>query len=414
MHNEEPNRMGAADTVIRGLQAHLQQPIAAERAWAEHFSIIVHCHLRWDFVWQRPQQIFSRLARMHRVLFIEDAILGDGEASLGITEPHPNVVRVVPSLPHGMGIDAQCRATLQLLRRAMDSHPLLSGRFEQAVQWFYSPMTSPVFLGQFGARGIVYDCMDELANFRFAPPELREREAFLMAKADVVFTGGRQLYDSKSRHHGNVHFYGCGVDAVHFGQARLASTKVPQSIAALTRPVFGYFGVIDERLDYALIEALADRFPEASVAMVGPLAKVERAQLPSRPNIFWLGQQSYEALPSIVKGFDVCLMPFAMNEATQFINPTKTLEYMAAGKPIVSTPVPDVVRNFAPVVDIAATEEAFCDAVERAWRAPSQDHIGEGIARANAATWDATVASMAQDIRNAVSDYASATAQASA
>jgi len=317
-------------------------------------------------------------------------------------------------LPPGMSVDAQSQAVLALLRRAMDSHPLLSGRFDEAVQWFYSPMTAPVFLGQFGARGIVYDCMDELANFRFAPPELREREAFVISKADVVFTGGYQLYASKSKQHDNVHFYGCGVDVEHFGQARLAETTVPQSLAKLTKPVFGYFGVIDERIDYALIEALADRFPDASIAMVGPLAKVERENLPRRDNIHWLGQQSYEALPCIVKGFDVCLMPFALNEATQYINPTKTLEYMAAGKPIVSTAIADVVRNFTPIVEIARSEDEFCDAVERAWLSPSKSLIEEGIAKAAASTWDATVASMAQDIREAVSPQRVSSAKASA
>ena len=382
--------------------------------WANRFPLIVHCHLRWDFVWQRPQQIFSRLAESHRVLFIEDPVLLDDAPAantdaggtlprLEISEPWPNVVRLVPMLPASLDtVDAQCTASLPLLREALRTHPLLAGHFEHPVQWFYSPMTAPALLGKFGERGIVYDCMDELANFRFAPTDIAQREQFLLKRADVVFTGGYQLYTSKSRHHANVHFHGCGVDTAHFGKARLPDTQVPASIANLPRPVLGYFGVIDERLDYTLIAALADRFPAASVVMAGPLAKVDRDQLPSRPNLHWLGQQSYEALPALVKGFDVCLMPFALNEATRFINPTKTLEYMAAGKPVVSTAIADVVRNFTPVVEVAESQPDFLRAVKRASRHPDAMLLAQGIERAQASSWTATVADMRREIQNAV------------
>lgn len=368
------------------------------------FPIIVHCHLRWDFVWQRPQQIFSRLARHHHVLFIEDPVIAEGDARLDISEPNPGVVRLVPVLPPAVGasVEEQGEVVLPLIQQALRSHPLLQGRFERPVQWFYSPMTAPVYLGKFGHRGLVYDCMDELANFRFAPPDIADRERFLMSRADVVFTGGYQLFESKSKHHGNVHFYGCGVDVEHYGQARRVETAIPASVDSLPSPRFGYFGVIDERLDYALIAALADRFPQASVVMAGPFAKVDRNELPDRPNIHWLGQQRYEDLPALVKGFDVCLMPFALNEATRYINPTKTLEYMAAGKPVVSTSIADVVRNFTPIVTVADSQVAFVNAVERAWKTPDAGLIAQGIARAAGASWDSTVESMREDMCDAI------------
>lgn len=371
---------------------------------SRRFPLVVHCHLRWDFVWQRPQQLFSRLAADHPVLFIEDPLPGEGGPHLELAEPFANVVRLVPRLPHGAAADAdgQWRLLLPLIEQALESHPLLAGRFNNPVQWFYSPMSAPVLLGRFGARGTVYDCMDELANFRFAPPDIADRERFLLSRADVVFTGGYQLYESKSRHHSTVYFHGCGVDAGHFGRARLASTVVPEAVAGLPGPVFGYVGVVDERLDYPLIEALAREFPDASVVMAGPLAKVEQADLPDLPNIHWLGQQPYEALPSLVKGFDVCLMPFALNEATRYINPTKTLEYMAAGKPVVSTAVADVVRNFTPVVEVAHTTDAFLDAVARAVREPDAALLREGIARAADASWESTVAQMRHELLDAV------------
>jgi glycosyltransferase involved in cell wall biosynthesis len=378
------------------------------------FPIIVHCHLRWDFVWQRPQQIFSRLAENHRILFIEDPVIAEGEPRLAIDEPMPNLVRIVPQIPQHLAVNSDKDAEIFLpqIRQALGEHPLLAGQFDEPVHWFYSPMSAPGYLGQFGGPGVVYDCMDELANFRFAPPDIADRERFVMSKAEVVFTGGFQLFESKSKHHGNVHFYGCGVDVDHYGKARLEDTKVPDALASLPKPVFGYFGVIDERLDYELVAALAERFPDASVAMAGPFAKIDPNELPKHPNIHWLGQQKYEDLPSLVKGFDLCLMPFALNEATKYINPTKTLEYMAGGKPVVSTAIADVVRNFTPIVQVAHSPEEFVDAVERAWRSPDADLIAEGIARAADATWDATVASMRRDIQEAVFDRASASASA--
>ncbi|MBB1473821.1 glycosyltransferase [Luteimonas sp. MC1782] len=368
------------------------------------FPLIVHCHLRWDFVWQRPQQLFTRLAAHHPVLFIEDPLPCDGPPALEVSEPFANVVRLVPRLPQDAPADADGQWTLLLpiIQQALRSHPLLGGRFTDAVQWFYSPMSAPVLLGQFGTRGTVYDCMDELANFRFAPTDIAERERFLLSRADVVFTGGYQLYEAKSRLHSKVHFHGCGVDVGHYGRARLASTEVPAAVAHLPGPVFGYIGVIDERLDYGLIEALATQFPEGSVVMAGPLAKVERAELPDRPNIHWLGQQDYMALPALVKGFDVCLMPFALNQATRFINPTKTLEYMAAGKPVVSTAIADVVRNFTPVVAVGDTAADFLDAAAQAAHAPDPVVLRQGIARAMDASWDATVAAMRGELLDAV------------
>jgi glycosyltransferase involved in cell wall biosynthesis len=397
-------RVASKGLTARGSRAH------------DHRPLIVHSHLRWDFVWQRPQQIFSRLAARHPILFTEEPMFGDGAARVVVTEPHPNVFRAVPVLPAGRHatVDEQWSAVLPLLQDAVRHHPVLARRFDDPVQWFYSPMTAPHFLGRFNARGIVYDCMDELANFRFAPSDIGQRERFLLARADVVFTGGYQLYEAKSAYHDNVHFYGCGVDVAHYGRARLPQTEVPAELASLPGPVFGYFGVIDERIDYDLIDRLACEFPQASIAMVGPVAKVDPASLPSRPNIHWLGQRNYDQLPALVKGFDVCMMPFALNEATRFINPTKTLEYMAAGKPIVSTAVPDVLRNFTPIVEVALEHEAFVDAVAQAHRAPCSELIERGLERASRASWEAIVESMRGHVLDALHALDDADADADA
>jgi glycosyltransferase involved in cell wall biosynthesis len=369
---------------------------AAGAASRANVPIIVHSHLRWDFVWQRPQQLLSRLVAHHPVLFVEEPMDSASGPALDVSLTPEGVVRVVPQLPNAgtSSVDAQCSLVLPLLERALHEHPLLAGRFASPVQWFYSPMTAPRYVGRFGSTGTVYDCMDELAGFRFAPEDIAERETFLLANADLVFTGGHELYRSKSARHANTHFFGCGVDADHFARARARATVIPAELDAFTRPILGYFGVIDERLDYALIEQLAARFPHASIAMVGPLAKVRQEDLPSASNIHWLGSRSYESLPAIVKAFDVCLMPFAMNAATQFINPTKTLEYLAAGKPVVSTAVPDVVRQYTDVVDVAGSIESYVACVAALLVEVDPARIARGVAMARASSWSSTVAAM--------------------
>jgi glycosyltransferase involved in cell wall biosynthesis len=384
------------------------------------FPFIVHSHLRWDFVWQRPQQILSRMAATRPVLFVEEPILLDdvrGER-LAITQPVPNVYRAVPRLPAYLreSYDRAIVTTRALVQEAVGKRGPLAGKFSGAVQWFYTPMPAPAMLGAFNERGVVYDCMDELAQFRFAPTDLAERERLLLANADVVFTGGHKLYTSKSRYHDNVHFFGCGVDAAHFAAARAPETAVPADVASLPRPVFGYFGVIDERLDYELIARLAESNPSASVVMIGPVAKVDPGDLPRAANVHWLGQRDYGQLPAYVKAFDVCLMPFALNEATEYINPTKTLEYMAAGKPIVSTPVADVVHNFTPVVRVVRGGDEFVTAATELAAARDAATIARGIETARNASWESLVARMRALISDAVTtpDRAIAAAEAAA
>jgi glycosyltransferase involved in cell wall biosynthesis len=370
--------------------------------------IIVHSHLRWDFVWQRPQQILSRLAAHAPVLFIEEPIFLDdlAEPRLDITVPYANVFRAVPYVRGEMRDDADGSTALvrTLAQDAIATR--LSGLFGNPIQWFYSPATAPAMLGGFNEIAVVYDCMDELAQFRFAHPDLPRRERLLLANADIVFTGGRKLYDAKRRYHRNVHFFGCGVDVGHFGKARLEETAVPADIAELPKPVFGYFGVIDERIDYELIERLAAHNPAASVVMLGPVVKVDPATLPQGHNIHWLGKRDYEALPAYVKGFDVCLMPFALNEATEFINPTKTLEYMAARKPIVSTAVADVVRNFTPVVRVAKSAPEFITLAGRAAKNADLVLLAEGLKKAQGASWESIVNSMRTLISAAIDEAA--------
>ena len=380
---------------------------AASLAVLPDAPILVHSHLRWDFVWQRPQQLLSRFAQHAPVLFVEEAIFAEEVTAptLDITQPTRGVTRVIPRLPTSLYHDAD--ATLVAVRTALQqaltrNGVLGNGKFAAPVQWFYTPMPAPVMLGAFGERAVVYDCMDELAQFKFAPPELIARERLLISRADVVFTGGHKLWQSKSRLHPNVHFFGCGVDSTHFAKARLDSTPRPADLPEQDGPILGFYGVIDERLDYALIAHLAAAFPQATIAMAGPVVKVDPNDLPKAPNIKWLGQKQYAELPLYAKAFDVCLMPFALNEATEYINPTKTLEYMAAGKPIVSTAVADVVRNFTPVVKVARSYDGFAAAVRSALNTTDPSLIADGIGMAADASWESIVGKMRRLIAAAV------------
>lgn len=382
----------------------VNRPKPRPSSFSSNYPIIVHSHLCWDWVWQRPQQFLSRLSAHHKILFVEmigpDPQLSSPMARFWPAARFPNItiLRLQFPLwrwPDGAYVDRERR---RLVKEFL-SQPG-ADQFENAVQWFYDPMAAPAFLGQLDEIGTVYDCMDELSKFRGAPPEIRARERRLLAGADVVFAGGRKLWQSKREQNPNCHFYGCGVDVSHFGKAREPDTKIPEDIAQLRKPVLGYFGVIDERMDYELLTKLADASADWSIAMVGPTIKVDR--VPERPNIHWLGHRDYSELPAYCKAFNVCLMPFALNEATEFINPTKALEYMATGRPIISTAVPDVVTNFGTVAKIAHSHDEFIFLCKKAVETPDQDAVRAGLAQAAENSWDNIVAQLENHITNAI------------
>lgn len=368
----------------------------------ERCPILVHSHLRWDWVWQRPQQFLSRLSSRHPILFIEEPFAQPGlprpRAELLTAEGFPNITILRPAFPAPLLEERAARDHAQ--KELVDA--LLAGPlgtiFTEPLQWFYDPMAAPAFARQMAERAIVYDCMDQLSQFRGAHPELVRREHNLLGMADIVFAGGPKIHRAKKQLNPNCHCYGCGVDVAHFGQALRPETPVPAELARLPKPALGYFGVVDERIDYQLVDALAAAHPEWSVVMIGPATKVDPALFPRRPNLHWLGGRDYRELPGYVKGLDVCLMPFALNEATEFINPTKALEYMASGRPIVSTAIEDVVLQFSEVVDIARSHGEFIAACERAIAAPCKARLEAGRELAAGNSWDSIVAKLEEHL----------------
>lgn len=352
------------------------------------YDLVVFSHLRWDFVYQRPQHLLARLARDRRVFFVEEPEHTPGPASITASSPCAGVTVLRARTPvDATGFaDEQLGVIEPLLRQCLADHSV-----REAVAWFYTPMALPL-LGAVPARAVVYDCMDELSAFDFSPPQLFHREAELLQRAELVFTGGPSLYEAKKSRHRNVHCFPSAVGVAHFAPA---AGRVDDSDIA--HPRFGFFGVIDERLDIALIAALAQAEPNWHIVMVGPVVKIHPSSLPRAANIHWLGQQPYAALPALVQGWQVCLLPFALNAATRFISPTKTLEYMAAEKPVVSTAVHDVVTLYGDQIRVAGDTENFI-AMCRAALAEDATQRSIRIATMRAAltrtSWDRTADAM--------------------
>jgi UDP-galactopyranose mutase len=369
-------------------------------------TLIVFSHLRWDFVFQRPQHLLSRLARRWNILFVEEPVLGQSDCAEILTPaPRVRVLRPHTTVQAPGFHDEQMQAVAALLSRQLRRDGI-----DDYVVWFYTPMAVPLLDG-LEPRAIVYDCMDELSAFANAPAQLLLREATLLRVANVVFTGGPSLYESKRHLHPAVHCFPSSVDVAHFSLGRNALCAHP-ALAALPRPRLGFFGVIDERFDAPLVAELARQRPDWQICLVGPVVKIDPATLPRAENIHYFPQQAYEALPSFLAGWDVCLLPFARNQATRFISPTKTLEYLAADKPVVSTPIADVASLYGEVVSIAGDAEAFIAACESALAAPAAARIERARRLLATTSWDVTAQHIADLLDVAIADGPSAAAQA--
>jgi UDP-galactopyranose mutase len=376
-------------------------------------TLICFSHLRWNFVFQRPQHLMSRFSREMDVIYWEEPIAIDARESayLDVREAPdaPNVSVAVPHLPEGMP-DAAREAAL---KRLLDAH--LEAVRDPLVAWYYTPMMLP-FSRHLDADVTVFDAMDELSKFKFAPVKLLELEQELIDSADIVFTGGSSLYEAKKDRHPNVHCFPSSVDRAHFAKAR-ARQFDPADQEDLPRPRFGFYGVIDERFDTALLDELARMRPDWSFVMVGPVVKIAEEDLPRRPNIHYLGGKTYAELPCYLSGWDVALMPFAMNDSTQFISPTKTPEYLAGGKPVVTSPIRDVVRHYGALEGVkvatgAAEFAAACDAALALAHDPESGWLAEADLLLSAASWDITQGRMAGLIADLMGTRAGASSSA--
>ena len=366
-------------------------------------DLVCFSHLRWDFVYQRPQHLMSRFAREGRVFFVEEPTFQKSQdATLSMRLDKSGVCVVVPQLSESLSP----LSVTALLRRLMDRMFADRG-IRECIAWYYTPMAR-AFTDHLDFRVVVYDCMDELALFKGAPTDLRKCEAELLHAADVVFTGGVSLYEAKKALHNNIHPAPSSIDIDHFKRARSIAVEPPDQ-ASIPRPRLGFAGVIDERMDIDLLVAVAEGQPQWHFVLVGPVVKIDPDLLPKRSNIHYLGSKPYADLPGYMAGWDMALLPFARNDATRYISPTKTPEYLAAGKPVVSTSIRDVVKTYGAqdLVRIADSPKDFAAAISECL-AESRDvkRFAKWQERADRflaqTSWDRTWTTMAELIEAAV------------
>jgi glycosyltransferase involved in cell wall biosynthesis len=359
-------------------------------------NLLCFSHLRWDFVYQRPQHLISRFANYLTVYYLEEPVFdSEKQAYLNFTEREDNILVGTPHLPQGLS-----QLQINNLMTSLVDQFFLSKNINDFAFWYYSPM--PL---QFSAKHLpkvtIYDCMDELSAFKNAPKELRLLEKKLMHKADLVFTGGQSLYEAKKNQHANIYPFPSSIDKTHFKMARTNKLQ-PADQQTVDGIKLGFYGVLDERFDIDLIKGIADARPNWQIILIGPVVKIDPATLPQNKNIHYLGQKTYKELPAYLSGWDIALIPFAINESTRFISPTKTPEYLSAGIPVVSTPISDVVKPYGDnkLVHIAATVEEFITAIElelgvtdkTGWLKKADAFLADK-------SWDKTAADMLQLIK---------------
>lgn len=358
-------------------------------------DLVCLSHLRWDFVYQRPQHLLSRCASQRRTFFIEEPIF-ESSASwrLETSRRECGVWVVVPHLPKGMSQEMVSAMLQTLIDELFEEYSIAA-----PILWYYTPIALS-FTEQLEACCVVYDCMDELSAFKGASKTLREWETKLFKRADVVFTGGQSLYEAKQHQHSHLHAFPSSIDVAHFAQAKSITVDPPDQ-ACIVHPRLGFYGVIDERMNLELVDGIAEARPDWQLVFIGPVAKIDLDSLPQRPNLYYLGSKSYQELPHYIANWDVALLPFALNESTQFISPTKTPEYLAAGKPVVSTSIRDVIRPYGQegFVHIADRLEDFIEKIELAMQQGQPEHVDAFLAQMS---WDQTWAGMMQQVETVI------------
>ncbi|EOR92947.1 Glycosyltransferase [Arcticibacter svalbardensis MN12-7] len=363
-------------------------------------NILCFSHLRWDFVYQRPQHLLTRFAQNCKVLFFEEPVfdVNEGKSFLSYSQRQVDVWVIVPHLPGGLNKSS----ITSILTELVDSI-LSNEKMETFAFWYYTPMALE-FTSKYTPALTVYDCMDELSAFKFAPEELKSLEKKLMAKADLVFTGGQSLYEAKKTQHANIYPFPSSIEKEHFASARTLKSE-PEDQINIKGPKIGFYGVIDERFDINLIDQIAEARPEWQIILIGPVVKIDPATLPRHANIHYLGSKTYNELPAYLSGWDVSMIPFLLNDSTRFISPTKTPEYLAAGIPVVSTAIRDVVHPYGvnKLVHIGSNASDFIRVIDLELKSKkksswlvSVDHF-----LANN-SWDITYSSMHLLIQNAI------------
>ena len=328
-------------------------------------NLLCFSHLSWNFVFQRPQHLLTRFSKNYQVFYFEEPKIGDSDMYIVDMQDGVSIVQLLVTNHNETTADRIKNLISQVLKEY---------NIENYICWYYTPMALQ-FTDHLKPETVIYDSMDELSAFRFAPPQLLQLEDELFKKADVVFTGGNSLYQAKKNRHHNIHAMPSSIDKEHFGQARSIQHE-PEDQKSIGFPRLGFFGVVDERFDIELLREVSDQRPEWQFVIIGPVVKINPDDLPRAPNIHYLGPKTYTELPFYIANWDIALILFALNESTEFISPTKTPEYLAAGKPVISTAIKDVVQPYgtAGLVQIIHDADSFISAAEEIFENTEKDH----------------------------------------
>jgi UDP-galactopyranose mutase len=326
--------------------------------------LLCFSHLSWNFVFQRPQHILTRFSRFYQVFYFEESRIGDSDRYIVNIQDGVYIVELWVTRHDETVNDRISKLIDQLLKEY---------NIENYNNWYYTPMALQ-FTNHLTPETVIYDSMDELSAFRYAPPQLLELENELFKKADIVFTGGNSLYQAKKNRHHNIYAMPSSIDKDHFGQARNIQNE-PEDQKSIKFPRLGFFGVVDERFDIELLREVSAKRPDWQFVIIGPVVKIDTDDLPQASNIHYLGPKTYSELPQYIANWDIALILFALNESTEFISPTKTPEYLAAGKPVISTAIKDVVQPYgiAGLVHIINDSESFISAAEKVFADTEKD-----------------------------------------
>ena len=363
-------------------------------------DLVCFSHLRWDFVYQRPQHLISRFGKNTRAFFIEEPVFTHDEEKMHVKRSLEGVYVATPHLAHGLNEEESAVRTRNLIDELF-----LEKEIRNFAAWYYTPMAL-TYSDHLDPALTIYDCMDELSAFKFAPPALQQLEKKLLQQADLVFTGGVSLYEHKKNHHHNIHAFPSSIDKEHFAQAR-DIVHEPADQRAIPHPRIGFYGVVDERFDIELLSNVAGQRPDWHFVILGPVVKIDPATLPANDNIHYLGSKSYKELPAYLSGWDIAMIPFARNESTRFISPTKTPEYLAAGRPVISTSIKDVVdpyhkNSLVHIADdaprfIEAAEQILANHTKKQWLQEVDRFLGDN-------SWDNTWSAMIQLMSKTMQD----------
>lgn len=386
----------------------------------EESPVCVVCisDLFWDEHWSSEQQIMSRLARRCRVLYVDRPVsilsffTGTSDASVGrqwlrwlgggMREEGPNLTVLTPAPLLPLRYNPFVNRINSWIRRQSIKRALRKAGGDTPVLWIYAPDAGEL-VGTLGEGYSIYYCADDWgagSQWWNSGRDIRAREMELAAKVDLVVGTSTNIVKRWKETHRNTLLVTNGGDVDSFKVARNPNLEIPEDLKKIPAPRIGYVGFVDARFDTSLYTRLAQARPDWNFVIVGPLMEkqVNLAQLKRLPNVHFLGPRTRGELPSYLKGFDVCTIPYICNKLAESIFPLKLFEYLAAGRPVVSTGLPEL-AGYVNSLHVTHTPEEFENAIEKSLTDPLPA-VSESFLSQN--SWEAKADSLWATIQRAI------------